>query len=83
VSAPVLIIDQIENALNYLLTEKDMSGLTLHVHPFLAAYFTKGFPSVRMKWWWRWKKSVKVVGEGSYQYLSFTVQDGAGNEVPL
>lgn len=83
VSAPVLIVDSIENALNYLLGEKQMTGLTLSVHPFLAAYFTKGLPSIQHKWWWRWKKWVKVKGEGSHQYLDFTVQDGAGIEVPL
>ena len=60
-----------------------MTGLTLSVHPFLAAYFTKGFPSIQHKWWWRWKKWVKVKGEGSHQYLDFTVQDSTGNEVPL
>jgi ribonuclease G len=83
VSAPVLIIDEIENALNYLLGEKNMSGITLKVHPFLAAYFTKGFPSIRMQWWWRWKKGVKVIGEGSHQYLDYTIQDSEGKEVPL
>ncbi len=83
VSAPVLIIDEIENALNYLLGEKNMSGLTLKVHPFLAAYFTKGFPSIRTKWWWRWKKSVKVVGEGGHQYLQYSIQDSEGKEIPL
>ncbi|MBL0044427.1 MAG: Rne/Rng family ribonuclease [Flavobacteriales bacterium] len=83
VSAPVLVIDEIENALNYLLGEKNMSGITLKVHPFLAAYFTKGFPSIRLKWWWRWKKTVKVVGEGAHQYLDYTIQDSAGKEVPL
>jgi ribonuclease G len=83
VSAPVLIIDEIENALNFLHGEKNMSGLTLKVHPFLAAYFTKGLPSIRMKWWWRWKKGVKVVGEGSHQYLDYSIQDSEGKEVPL
>ncbi len=83
VSAPVLIIDEIENALSYLLGEKNMSGITLKVHPFVAAYFTKGFPSIRMKWWWRWKKTVNVVGEGGHQYLQYTIQDSAGKEVPL
>lgn len=83
VSAPVLVIDEIENALNYLLGEKDMSGLVLKVHPFVAAYFTKGFPSIRMKWWWRWKKSVKVVPGGSHQYLQYTIQDAQGKEIPL
>ncbi|MCC6542011.1 MAG: Rne/Rng family ribonuclease, partial [Flavobacteriales bacterium] len=60
VSAPVLIVDEIENALNYLHGEKQMNGLTLSVHPFLAAYFTKGLPSIQHKWWWRWRKWVKV-----------------------
>lgn len=83
VGAPVLIIDEIENALNYLLTEKDMSGLTLCVHPFIHAYLTKGFMSVQRKWYWRWKKWVKVKPEGSLQYLAYTVQDGEGNEVPV
>ena len=83
VQAPVLIIDEIENALNYLHGEKNMSGLTLKVHPFLAAYFTTGFPSMRMRWWWRWKKMVKVVGEGSHQYLQYTIEDSAGNVVPV
>lgn len=83
VSAPVLIVDEIENALNYLHGEKGMSGLTLSVHPFLAAYFTKGLPSIQHKWWWRWKKWVKVRPEGAHQYLDFTVQDSAGNQVPL
>jgi len=83
VSAPILIIDEIENALNYLLTEKDMNGLTLKVHPFIAAYLTKGRWSIQRKWWWRWRKSVKVVGEGASQYLDFHVFDAEGKEVPL
>jgi ribonuclease G len=83
VQAPVLIIDQIENALNYLLTEKDMNGLTLGVHPFIHAYLTKGLPSTQHKWWMRWRKWVKVKPVGSLQYLAYNVQDGEGNEVPL
>lgn len=80
VSAPVLIIDEIENALNYLHGEKQMNGLTLSVHPFLAAYFSKGLPSIQHKWWWRWKKWVKVVSSGSSRYLEFHILDSEGKE---
>jgi ribonuclease G len=83
VQAPVLIVDEIENALHYLHGEKGMSGLTLKVHPFIAAYFTKGLPSIRHKWWWRWKKSVKVVPDGALQYLQYAVEDSEGNDIPL
>ena len=69
--------------MNYLLGEKDMTGITLCVLPFIHAFFTKGVPSRQMKWWWRWKKWVKVKPAGSYQYLDFVVQDAQGNEVPL
>lgn len=83
VQAAILIIDEIENALNYLLTEKDMHGLVLNVHPFIHAYLTKGLPSMQHKWWWRWRRWVKVRPLGSLQLLSFSVQDGEGNEVPV
>lgn len=83
VSAPVLIVDEIENTLNYLHGEKNMSGLTLCVHPFIHAYLTKGTFSIQRKWWWRWKKWVKVKPEGSSQYLAYSFQDSAGNEVPV
>jgi ribonuclease G len=83
VSAPVLIIDEIENALNYLHTEKDMSGITLKVHPFIAAYLTKGLWSIQRKWWWRWRKNVTIVGEGASQYLDFRMFDVDGKEIPL
>lgn len=83
VSAPVLIVDEIENALNYLHGEKQLNGLTLSVHPFLAAYFTKGLPSIQWKWWWRWRKWVKVVPSGSSRYLEFHVFDGEGKEVAV
>lgn len=83
VSAPVLIVDEIENALNYLHGEKQLNGLTLSVHPFLAAYFTKGLPSIQWKWWWRWRKWVKVVPSGSSRYLEFHVLDGEGKELAV
>ena len=60
-----------------------MSGVSLHVHPFVAAYFTKGLPSIQQKWWWRWKKWVKVVPQGSSRYLEFHVFDGEGKEVAV
>ncbi len=83
VSAPVLIVDEIENGLNYLLDEKRMDGVSLHVHPFVAAYFTKGLPSMQHKWWWRWKKWVKVVPQSSSRYLEFHLFDKEGKEVAV
>ena len=53
------------------------------MHPFVAAYFTKGLPSIQWKWWWRWKKWVKVSAQGSNRYLEFHILDGEGKEVAV
>ena len=29
-------------------------GLRLHVHPYVYAYLTKGWCSLRMRWWWKY-----------------------------
>src|SRR5690606_24308925 len=42
VQAPVLIVDQIENTIAHLINDKGMDRITLHVHPFIHAYLTKG-----------------------------------------
>jgi ribonuclease G len=83
VQAPILLVDQIAIALNNLLLEGRLDGVTLHVHPFLHAYLTKGFPSIQHKWWLRWKKWVKVRPDGTLQYLAFSLQDAKGEDIPV
>jgi ribonuclease G len=71
VQASILLMDQIENNLRYILTEQNESGVTLCVHPYIAAYLTKGFWSQRMQWWWKYKKSVKIKSVSSYHFLEY------------
>jgi hypothetical protein len=43
----------------------------LNVHPFVAAYLTKGFPSLRSKWFFEHKKWVKIIPRDAYTYLEY------------
>jgi ribonuclease G len=61
----ILLSDQIETNLEYILTRQNEKGITLTVHPFLQAYYTAGFPSRRLKWYFRYKTWVKVVKDSS------------------
>ncbi len=54
----------------------------LNVHPFYAPTTPRAM-SIQRNWYWRWKKWVKVQPEGALQFLAYTVQDSAGNVVPL
>ena len=43
IQASVLVTDVIENNLDYILTRQNERGITVILHPFLHAYFTKGW----------------------------------------
>jgi len=61
VKSTMLLIDEIENNLNYLIKEQNEKKLTLNVHPFIEAYLKKGgMKSIQMKWYWKYKKWIKI-----------------------
>ena len=83
VQASILLMDQIENNLRFMLTESKHPKPTLQVHPFIEAYINKGFPSLRHKWFLKYKKWVKVRSSDSCQFLEYRFLDRAGEEITL
>lgn len=76
VEAPIVLIDQIENDLDQIVLNKtDSNTIVLHVHPFIAAYINKGFPSIKIKWMMKHKKLIKVLPRDAYQYLEYRFID--------
>jgi len=79
IEAPILIVDKIATDLERII--KDHKKVVLNVHPFVAAYLTKGFPSLRSKWFFEYKKWVKIIPRDAYTYLEFHFFDKEGNEI--
>ncbi|WP_310555823.1 ribonuclease E/G [Flavobacterium sp.] len=79
VEAPILIIDKITSDLESII--KLHKKVILNVHPFIAAYLTKGFPSLRSKWFFEHKKWVKIIPRDAYTYLEYHFNDNQGNEI--
>ena len=79
IEAPILIIDRIASDLERIL--KAHSDVVLNVHPFVAAYLTKGFPSIRSKWFFEHKKWVKIIPRDAYTYLEYHFFDNQGKEI--
>ncbi len=73
VEAPIILIGRIEQVLRNIMETKGkkLNEISLHVHPFVAAYLTKGIPSIRQKWYMKYKKWIKIVPRDSYKYLQF------------
>jgi len=52
--------------------------LNLNIHPFIAAYLQKGFPSIQQKWFLTHKKWIKILPRDAYQYLQYRFYDKNG-----
>ncbi len=83
ITASILVTDEIDNTIDDLLTNQNQRGISLFVHPFLHAYYTKGFISRQMKWYTRYLKWVKVMKDTSLGLTDFKIVDDRGEEIEL
>ncbi|MDA0177713.1 MULTISPECIES: Rne/Rng family ribonuclease [Mesoflavibacter] len=77
VEAPIVLVQKITHDLEQLF-KKDYKKVTLNTHPFIAAFLTKGFPSIRSKWFFEHKKWVKIQPRDAYTYLEYHFYDKNG-----
>ncbi len=82
VSSTLVLEDEIEKNLSYLIMQKH-KGLTIEVHPIMYAYLTKGFPSRRMKWSLKFKEKIKVRSNTNYHLTEFHFFDKSNEEIKL
>ncbi len=83
VQASILLIDQIENNLRYILLNQNKKGVTLALHPFLEAYFKNGLPSPRMRWFMKFGKFVHLRSVSSYGFLEYHFFDKSEDEIKI
>ncbi|PSG90053.1 Rne/Rng family ribonuclease [Aurantibacter aestuarii] len=77
VEAPIILVQKITHELEQLF-KKGHKKITLNTHPFIAAFLTKGFPSIRSKWFIEHKKWVKILPRDAYTYLEYHFHDKNG-----
>lgn len=83
ISASIALADLIEHNLDFVINKQNEKKLTLVVHPFLHAYFTKGFPSIRMKWYFKYKTWVNIEKDSSFGLTEFRFINKQGIEIEL
>ena len=82
VSSTLVLEDEIEKNLSYLIMQKH-TGLTIEVHPIMYAYLTKGFPSKRMRWSMKFKEKIKARSNSNYHLTEFHFFDKSNEEIKL
>jgi len=81
IEAPILVIDKIRARIENIIARDPSCKIILNTHPFVAAYLTKGLPSLRMKWWMEFRKWIKIVPRDAYTYLEYHFFDDKGKEI--
>ena len=79
----VLLTDEIENNLSYLIREQNEKSLLLLVHPFVYAYLRRGFPSQRMRWYFRFHKWIRIKPSSSFHFLEYKFFNKKNDEIKL
>jgi ribonuclease G len=83
VQPSILITDEIENNLRYIIKEQNEKSVQLWVNPFIAAFLKQGFPSIQMKWWLKYKSWIPVKANASYHFLEYHFLNKQDEEIKL
>lgn len=84
ISSTLILEDEIEKNLSYLIMQKH-KGLLIEVHPMLYAYLTKGFffSSILSKWRRKYKQRIKLKANSNYHLTQFHFFDENEEEIKL
>jgi ribonuclease G len=83
IEASILVTDKIEEHVSHLFEKQNETKLTLALHPFLHAYYTKGIISKRMRWFFKYKKTVELIRDSSLAITEYKFLNKDGEEIEL
>lgn len=83
IEASILLLDEIERKIKYLIVNQNQKSFKLVLHPYLEAYIKKGnlFNSIQWKWYRLYKRWIKIVGRDDYQLVEYRFYDMNDEEI--
>lgn len=79
----IILTDEIENNLKYLLHDQNEKRLKIALHPYLQAFLTKGLISERIKWFFKYGKWIRLMPMNSYHFLEYRFFDKNNEEIKM
>ncbi|MDR2562353.1 MAG: Rne/Rng family ribonuclease [Prevotellaceae bacterium] len=81
IGSSIIFDTQLKSQIAYFVREKNCSSLLVSLHPYVAAYLKKGFPSLRMKWSFEYKCLIKIKADSTLNYLESKVFNRNGEKL--
>lgn len=79
----ILFTDQLESKIDFLVNKLGVKDFTLHIHPYVDAYISKGIVSMKMQWKFKFGKGCKVIPSQKLGFLQYKFYDKKGEEIDL
>lgn len=83
IKSSLVVVDEIESNLRYLISSQNEKKLTIITHPYVCAYFTKGLRSIRLQWMRKYKLRLTFKSSESYGLLDYKFFNGSGDEISM
>jgi ribonuclease G len=83
ITASILVSDQIESNLDFIMNKQNEKSVVIAVHPYLHAYFTKGLISRRLKWSFKYGRLIKIEKDSSMGITEFKFRNKLGEVIEV
>lgn len=83
IKSSLVVVDEIESNLRYLISSQNEKKLTIITHPYVCAYFTKGLRSIRLQWMRKYKLRLTFKSSESYGLLDYKFFNESGDEISM
>jgi ribonuclease G len=71
VNATILITDDIERDLEFIMQSRPKGDVYLRAHPFVAAYLLQGWWNYRWRWFTRYNKWIRILPYSDYALTEY------------
>ncbi len=83
VKPTILLVDEIERDIRFILQSRPNISLFLHAHPFVTAFLKKGFWNTQKKWYKKFQKWIRIKPEDDYGLTEYHFYDYNQDEIRL
>ncbi len=81
VTPSILFVNELENHVRWTLQKYRNKKVVLKLHPYVAAFLTKGFFSICFRWKLKYLRRLTIKPSGSNAYLEYQFFDGKGDRI--
>jgi ribonuclease G len=79
----ILFADQLESKIEMVVNQLKIKEFTLHLHPYVEAFISKGFISMKWKWRAKYGRGCKFLASQQLGFLQYKFYDKKGIEINL